>query len=59
MIPLTPEQIPLALFCLGLYGEKSSQGRPFTLGEVQEVYGSASRSLLHELLMSGALEVLA
>lgn len=59
MIPLTPGQIPLALFCLGLYGEKSSQGRPFTLGEVQEVYGSASRSLLHELLMSGALEVLA
>jgi len=59
VIPLTPEQIPLALFCLGLYGEKSSQGRPFTLGEVEEVYGSTSTSLLHELLMSGALEVLA
>ncbi len=59
VIPLTSEQVPLALFCLGLYGEKSSQGRPFTLGEVQEVYGSTSTSLLHELLMSGALEVLA
>ena len=59
VIPLTSQQVPLALFCLGLYGEKSSQGRPFTLGEVQEVYGSTSTSLLHELLMSGALEVLA
>lgn len=60
VVPLTPQQVPAAVFCLGLYGKNTSQGRPFQLAEAplyKESGGSAER-LVQELLLSGALQVI-
>lgn len=62
VLPLTPQQVPAAVFCLGLYGKNTSQGRPFQLAEVPlykaESGGGSAERLVQELLLSGALEVI-
>eukprot|EP00438_Fugacium_kawagutii_P024508 Skav231359 [mRNA] locus=scaffold1586:339336:341615:+ [translate_table: standard] len=62
VLPLTPQQVPAAVFCLGLYGKNTSQGRPFQLAEVPlykaESGGGSAERLVQELLLSGALDVI-
>ena len=51
---LQTEEVPAALFCLGLFASKTSQGQPFNLRDVP--LGSAK--LLPKLLSFGALQLI-
>ena len=55
---MTPQQLSAVRYCLGLYSELSAQGRPFRLMEVERL-GQSAIQLLHQLILSGAVEVIA
>ena len=52
VLPLTKQQVSAAEFCLGLYGDKSSQGRPFQLKDVP-----GQSATVYQLLLTGALDI--
>lgn len=58
VLPVTPQQLSAVRYCLGLYSELSAQGRPFRLMEVERL-GQSAIQLLHQLILSGAVEVIA
>lgn len=55
---MTPEQLSAVRYCLGLCSELSAQGRPFRLMEVERL-GQSAIQLLHQQILSGAVEVIA
>ncbi|CAJ1335099.1 unnamed protein product [Effrenium voratum] len=53
-VPVTRQQIPAALFALGLFKEGTAQGQPFALAEARK---TGEMKLFQKLLKLGALQV--